>query len=284
MTALQWPCTLFKTQKRMDDYNAPDMQYGDLTQEQLKKNFLLTTVSERVDPYALKKITAFNRPQSMFAGSRRAADGETLSRSECARIMFDEFRTLSHTFSIYGPYRHLIGDMITHMQNANGAAFTNMSLDAALKEHIYRDKTENSTLLRIKEVIGNNMDWGNKYYPLGRKEKIREIIEGDKLPKFDRLQDVFNGMSITVHDTWATQITLKTLQIDNERYHAVLHYKVQDHFSLDTLDISKSKFKQFHFFRLWFVLQRYNKFGFKPFMTNMEATVDIVGRRNEIKN
>ena len=41
MTALQWPCTLFKTQKRMDDDNAPDMQYGDLTQEQLKKNFLL---------------------------------------------------------------------------------------------------------------------------------------------------------------------------------------------------------------------------------------------------
>ena len=90
-------------------------------------------------------------------------------------------------------------------------------------------------------------------------------------------------MSITVHDTWATQITLKSLQIDNERYHAVLHYKVQDHFGLDTLDISKSRFKQFHFFRLWFVLQRYNKFGFKPFMTNMEATVDLVGRRNEIK-
>lgn len=42
MSALQWPCTLFKTKKRMDAYNAPDRQYGDLTQEQLKKNFLLT--------------------------------------------------------------------------------------------------------------------------------------------------------------------------------------------------------------------------------------------------
>jgi len=283
MTALQWPCTLFKTQKRMDDYNAPDMQYGDLTQEQLKKNFLLTTVSERVAPYALKKITAFNRPQSMFAGSRRETDGETISRSECARIMFDEFRSLSHTFSIYGPYRHLIGNMITHMQNANGAAFTSMILDAALKDHIYRDRTKNSTILRIKEILKKNIDWENKCYPLEYKEELREIIAWGKLPKFDRLQDIFNGMSITVHDTWATQITLKALQIDNERYHAVLHYKVQDHFGLDTLDISKSRFKQFHFFRLWFVLQRYNKFGFKPFMTNMEATVDIVGRRNEIK-
>jgi len=284
MTALQWPCTLFKTQKRMDDYNAPDMQYGDLTQEQLKKNFLLTTVSERVAPYALKKITAFNRPQSMFAGSRRETDGETISRSECARIMFDEFRSLSHTFSIYGPYRHLIGNMITHMQNANGAAFTSMSLDAALKEQILRDTTKNSTRLRIEKVLEDKINWEEKNYPSEAKGELIEAIAGGKLPKFDRTQDIFNGMSITVHDTWATQITLKSLQIDNDRYHAVLHYKVQDHFGLDTLDISKSKFKQFHFFRLWFVLQRYNKFGFKPFMTNMEATVDIVGRRNEIKN
>ncbi|MEE4411019.1 DUF3289 family protein, partial [Serratia sp. C2(2)] len=39
----------------------------------------------------------------------------------------------------------------------------------------------------------------------------------------------------------------------------------------------------FRFFRIWFVLQRYNQFGFKPFMTNMEATVEITGRRNESK-
>ena len=163
MTALQWPCTLFKTQKRMDDYNAPDMQYGDLSQEQLKKNFLLTTVSERIDPFTLKKITAFNRPQSMFAGSRSEADGETISRSECARILFDEFRSLSHTFAIYGPYRDLIGRMITHMQNANGAAFTNMSLDAALKDQILRDGSrENSTRLRLEKAFKENIDWDVK--------------------------------------------------------------------------------------------------------------------------
>ncbi|WP_455814214.1 YPO3983 family protein [Pseudomonas graminis] len=283
MTALQWPCTLFETKKRMDDYNAPDMQYGDLTQEQLKKDFLLTQVSERVDPFALKKITSFNRPQSMFFGSRNEADGETVSRSECARIMFDEFRSLSHTFAIYGPYRHLIGDMITHMQNANGAVFTNMSLDAALKDQILRDTTKNSTRLRIEKVLEDKINWEEKNYPLETKGELREAIAGGKLPKFDRFQDIFNGMSITVHDTWATQITLKALWIDNDRYHAVLHYKVQDHFGLDVLDISKIKFKQFHFFRIWFVLQRYNKFGFKPFMTNMEATIDIVGRRNESK-
>jgi len=100
-----------------------------------------------------------------------------------------------------------------------------------------------------------------------------------KLPKFDRFQDNFNGMGITVHDTWATHITIKSLQIDTDRYRAVVHYKVQDHFGLDVDDISKFKFNQFRFFRIWFVLQRYNQFGFRPFMTNMEATIEITGTR-----
>ncbi len=88
-------------------------------------------------------------------------------------------------------------------------------------------------------------------------------------------------MGISVHDTWATHITLKSLQIDNHRYRAIVHYKVQDHFGLDSHDILKTKFNQFRFFRIWFVLQHYNQFGFKPFMTNMEASIEITGERNE---
>lgn len=82
------------------------------------------------------------------------------------------------------------------------------------------------------------------------------------------------------HDTWATHITVKSLQVDSESYRALVHYRVQDHFGLDDDDIRKIKFNQFRFFRIWFVLQRYNQFGFRPFMTNMEATVEITGKRN----
>lgn len=60
----------------------------------------------------------------------------------------------------------------------------------------------------------------------------------------------------------------------------MVHYKIQDHFGLDSDDITTFKFNQFRFFRIWFVLQRYNQFGFKPFMTNMEAIVEITGDRN----
>ncbi|MBN9931620.1 DUF3289 family protein [Pantoea agglomerans] len=30
-------------------------------------------------------------------------------------------------------------------------------------------------------------------------------------------------------------------------------------------------------------IQRYNQLGFKPFMTNIDATIEITGERNESK-
>jgi len=282
MVALPFPCTLFTTQNRMDDHHAKDMQCGDLTAEQLKTRFRLAHVSGRVNPFTLTKFTTSNRPPSMYSSSHGAS--EKISRQECARILFDEFRDLSRTFSVYGPYRHLIGQMITHMQNGIGAAFTSSYLDAALKEHILRDNTENSTRKLLEKAFNLFINWENKCYPADKKDELRKAILEGKLPKFDRFQDNFNGMGITVHDTWATHITLKLLQIDYDRYRAVVHYKVQDHFGLDNADILNTKFKDFIFFRIWFVLQRYDKFGFKPFMTNMEATVEITGGRNEKKN
>ncbi len=221
-----------------------------------------------------------DRPQSMFCCNLRG-QGEKITRQQCAIILFDEFRSLSRKFSLYGPYSHLIEKMITHMQNGNGTPFRDVSLDRALKEQILNDRTDNSTFLRIKRIISKNTDWSNGFYPSEMKGEITRIICDSKLPKFDRFQDNYNGMGITVHDTWATHITIKSLHIDNNRYRAVVYYKVQDHFGLDSDDILKTKFSQFHFFRIWFVLQRYNQFGFKPFMTNIEATVEISGGRDE---
>jgi len=166
------------------------------------------------------------------------------------------------------------------MQNNSGKTFRDMALDQALKEHIIRDKSENSTRLLLEKHLKKEMDWKNRIYPLTKKE-LREVILRGRLPKFDRLQDNYNGMGITVHDISAAHITIKSLHIDNNHYRATVHYKVQDHFGLDSADIVKTKFSQFHFFRIWFVLQRYNKFGFKPFMTNMETTIEIIGNLNE---
>ncbi len=277
MQALQFPCTIFKTQKEMDDDKATDMRCGDLSESQLKAQFHLVDVSTRADPYTLTKITPFSQPQSMFHGY--SGEGEKITRQQCTDILFDEFRDLSSTFAMYGPYKPLIKQMITHMQTANGAPFRHTLLDNALREHILTDNSPNSTRLRLDDAIKKNTDWERKCYPGEEKQKLADAILYGKLPKFDRFHDNFNGMGITVHDTWAMHITIKSLQVDSQRYRAVVYYKVQDHFGLDSDDILNVKFHQFHFFRIWFVLQRYSQFGLKPFMTDMDATIEITGTR-----
>ena len=266
----------------MDDYGASDMRFGDLTEAQLKSRYGMVDISARVNPYTLKKVTPFTQPQSMFFGSR--GEGEDISRQQCATILFDEFRDLSRLFSVYGPYKHQIDRMITHMQNGNGKPFCSIQLDRALKEHILNDRTQDSTLSIIKKTLTENIDWTKNSYPIVNKNKLSWAILEGKLPKFNRFQDNFNGMGVTVHDTWATHIILKSLHISNDSYRAVVHYKVQDHFGLDVEDISKLKFNSFRFFRIWFLLQRCNTFAFRPFMTNMVATIEITGIRNDKKN
>ncbi|MBD8451301.1 YPO3983 family protein [Serratia rubidaea] len=281
MAALQFPCTIFKTQKRMDDYGASDMRCGDLSASQLKTHFRLADVSTTVDPWTLtRKRLHQAHPRAYAMVNRLSAPQQTLTRRECAAILFDELRQLSRMFALYGPYKYLIGKMIDHLQYGNGTPFASPHLDRALREHILGDVSKNSTFLLLREIIKENIDWEKKCYPEKRKEELRDAVLRGRLPKFDRFQDNFNGMGITVHDTWATHITIKSLHIDDNRYHAVIHYKVQDHFGLDNDDISKFKFKQFRFFRIWFVLQRFNQFGFKPFMTNMETTIEIIGGYN----
>ncbi|MGF6436848.1 YPO3983 family protein [Kosakonia sp. 1610] len=280
MVAQVFPTLIFKTQKTMDDYGAPDMRYGDLSEQYLKNNLHMFDISSRINPYTLQEINPLRKSLFMHYGSR--SDGRHVTLQECAAILFDEFRFLSGTFSIYSNYQHLIKKMITHMQTGNGLPFCNTVLNTALREQILSDKSAlNSSRLLLKQAIQQNIDWTNQSYPAERVGELSKAISFSKLPKFDRFKDSFNGMGITVHDTWATHITVKSLYIDGSHYRAEVHYKIQDHFGLDITDISKFKFNQFRFFRIWFMLQRYERFGYKPFMTNMETTIEIVGERNE---
>lgn len=282
MSALQFPCLIFKTQKKMDDYSASDMHCGDLSDIVLRARFHLLDVSTRVNPYTLTAISPFAQPHLMFPGYLK--EGEKLTLRECADILFDEMRYLSRPFALRPPYNLLIKLMITHMQKNKDKSFSHPLLDSALKEHILSDNSpENSTRLYLQEAFRLFIDWERGCYPAGSQGQLTDAVKSGKLPKFDRFQDNFNGLGITVHDTWATHITIESLVVDNERYRAVVHYKVQDHFGLDDDDISKVKFNQFRFFRIWFLLQRYSQFAFKPFMTNMEATIEITGGRNESK-
>lgn len=265
------PVRIFETKRKMDDYAAKDMPHGDLTEEVLKNKFDLWDVSAKVNPYTGVKSDTYSY------GYYFPKKEENLDKEAIAKILFDEFRDLSGLFSFYGEYKGVIRKMITHMQGNTGKPFSDPLLDKALMEQILNDNTEKSSLKSIKSAIERKIDWENKLYPLQGKDKIGEAVSRSVLPKFNDWADRGNGLIITVHDTWSTHITLQSLAIKDNTYIATIHYKVQDHFGLDDEDISNKVFHKFRMFRIWFFLQRSAKYNYKPFITEMNATVIIKG-------
>lgn len=204
---------------------------------------------------------------------------EKVNKAEVARILFDEFRHLSDTFSFSGKYQSIMRKMITYMQINNGAPFRDLLLDSALKEQILSDKSNDSSLLKIKNALIENIDWNNGHYPINNKGMMTEAIKDTVLPRFNRLNDRINGLGISVHAIHATHITIRSLQVNGNEFRAIVHYRSQDHFGLDNTDMLDSFYRQFRIFHIWFVLQRWRGLGYKPFLTNMEASIEITGKR-----
>ncbi|MFK8257721.1 DUF3289 family protein [Erwinia sp. AnSW2-5] len=273
--AISLPCRLFETINRMDEYSADDMRYGDVSESRLKSDFKLRDVSARVDPYTGERITA-----SRFNLFNQWAS-QPLTVKERSDILFDEFRELSRVFSFIGPYRGLIEKLITHMQTGNGALFSSHLLDSAYKEQIVNDSSTNSSLLKIKGTLSEFINWEIGRYDSKNKSKFSKSMANMILPKFNKWVDRINSLTISVHDVWATTITLKYLVIEGDNYAATIHYRAQDHFGLDSKDVLNPVYRQFRIFRIWFLLQHYEKYSFKPFITEMNATITITGNRHD---
>ncbi|MEB6380416.1 DUF3289 family protein [Leclercia adecarboxylata] len=280
---LPLPARIYTTQRLMDDYDAKDMHYGDLSEEELKGRFGLTDVSAKVNPYTLTLVPSVpvGPYGGFYPGSLTEGKPVVVSLDESARLMFDEFRALARVFSFHGPYKNLIMEMISHMQGNSGRPYSSPLLDEALKEQILNDYSSDSSLLSLKKALKTVINYEYGVIPLTEGITLKKAIQDTILPKFTRAKDNSNGLVITVHDTWATHITLESLEVAGDTYRAKVHYRVQDHFGLDNADILNSVFHQGRIFRLWFVLQRYVKYGYRPFITEINATVEISGRQDE---
>lgn len=281
------PALIYRTKNQMDDYQAPDMLHGDMDVLALRNMYHIDVdnVSAKVNPWTLKlkpepATGALYSPYAMLDSEQQMP---SVSREESARIMFDEFRELAKVFSFQGAYKDVITGMIDHMQENTGTPYSNPLLDRALKEQILNDHSSDSSLLSIKKTLNKTIDYDYGFIPLAFESSFREDIKklGVVLPKFKQAIDNTNGLVITVHDTWATHITLESLEVNGDSYRAKVHYHIQDHFGLNDDDVQNSFYHQFRIFRLWFALQRWDLYGYKPFITEMNATVEISGRQGE---
>lgn len=286
------PAQIYQTKNRMDDYQAKDMHHGDLDILTLRNRFRIDVdnVSTKVNPYTLTAKEPLNPWPFLSPYERAMLPDEPVrrvSKQQSAGLMFDEFRELAKMYSFHGETQGIILDMITHMQQNSGTPYSNPLLDEALKEQILNDHSELSSLQRVKTILDKSVNYEYGFIPLSKKNDLfdekgnLESLSRTVLPKFDRVNDFTNGLVITVHDTWATHISLESLEVSDGSYWAKVHYRIQDHFGLDDADVLNTVYREFRIFRLWFVLQRWDEYGYKPFITEMNATVEISGRRGE---
>lgn len=248
------PVSVFETVKLMDDYAAADMRHGDLSRSNL------------IDLYGLKDVSA----------RCNAYDENRLMQN--AGIMFEELRNLSDAFSFYGPYKHLMRRMIDHLQSNTGEPFTDDLFNQAMANHPFM-YGKNSTVHYLRGAFIKNIDWDRGIYPASKEKMLWQAVSRSTLPKFDHWTDRINGLGIAVHDTWATHITLQELVITKDKFVAKFQFRIQDHFGLDAVDIENPLFKEIRMFRIWFVLQRWEHFGYHPFITELNFTKTIVGGR-----
>ncbi|WP_439067569.1 DUF3289 family protein [Serratia ureilytica] len=106
-------------------------------------------------------------------------------RQQEKKRLFDELRAASRYFSFTGVYQGLIVKLFNHMQGNNGTDFQDVQMDLAYKRLILSDKSENSTLIRIKSVL-DTFDFNS--YRLN-KEAFALQLSQSRLPKYVRWGD-----------------------------------------------------------------------------------------------
>ncbi|EOF5384265.1 DUF3289 family protein [Salmonella enterica] len=263
---LKLPLVIFKTKHLMDDETADDMKYGDLTEQQLRNEYHLEQVSDTINPWRneffIPGVTQF--PQHL-------SDDEVVSN------LFSDFRLES--IKLTWGYRDIFLEMVDRLQNRTPGIYISEDLNRAAKEQIEGDKSTNSTYMAIKKVLDKNINFDAGGYPESRRSELTSVIADKVLPKFDRPLDKVNGLGLSVHDTYATHITITSLSVKNNTYEAKVHYRIQDHFGLDGNDVTHWLYSHWDVFKIWFVLQHYDKegFAFKPFITEINTTVTISG-------
>ena len=270
MPLLKLPCTIYQTQHRFNDNSTDDMRYGDLTETQLRGSFDLDDVSDIVNPWTGQEVSIFNT----FRKSRPK------SKSEIVDLLFNEFLRLSMPAYYLGRHQ-LFKNIVNHFYRGRGNDYSSPFLDSAYKELIISGQSSAfSSLNIIKSSLDRLIITEQRSFSDIEKNLMTQAIRKSILPKFNRWADCINGLGISIHDIYATKIQITELKITNNSYITKVKFTAQDHFGLDRTDIMNRKFHYIRAFRIWFILQRWEKFGFQPFFTNMKAEFQINSQRN----
>lgn len=274
--SMHLPCKVFSTFHMFNDSNTDDMQYGGLSDLDFKM-MGLEDISAKVDPFRLLQFDSVNNLHGQIVGfGVKIPSGRPISRSQCAAILFEEMKDLSTQFA-NGKYRNIISELINHFQYGQGISWHSTQLDRAYQEIVEGIGTDD-TLRKITQSLDKHLYLKQKAsVGIDFITDLRRQIQQTRLPKFNRFQDKYNGLGVSVHDVHAQEIELVNFFRYAMSWSALLRFKAQDHFGLGKEDIINPVYRNIRFFRIWFFLQHHRDYAFKPFFTNFSTHVNIRG-------
>lgn len=245
--------------KKMNDFIIDDMRYGDLTKEQILAQGKLNRVNVFGEEF---KINLFD--------FNKTVDEHFASMDSMA------------FWTAWGEYTPLIQIMLEKFRKNEGGIMQHELLNKAFLEH-GTTKECVDTIKKIMQKIFYNNEY-NIFKNNDINQITSDIAEQVTLPKFTDL-DWFNGLGITIHDTYSTKIYLddfeimetKTGGLHRKNFKARLTFQIQDHFGLDIGDVNGKIFELSSWFCSWFILQRYKNYGFKPFINEANFSIWIEG-------
>ncbi|MCT9846343.1 DUF3289 family protein [Leclercia adecarboxylata ATCC 23216 = NBRC 102595] len=242
---------IFRTVKKMNDFTSDDMRYGDMTKEEI----LAQGKMNKFDIWGQElKINLFNFDKTVDEH-------------------FERMDNMGY-WTAWGEYSELIKIMLEKFKGNEGGVLKHNLLDKAFSEHVTTIECVDKIKGFIQLLLTDN---GYKSFSINDFNVLSEKIKNNvKFPKFDNY-DWFNGLGITIHDTYSTKIYLKSINVSDSKFNAEISFKIQDHFGLDVADVNGKGFEDLPWFCSWFILQRYKGYGYMPFINEANFTILIEG-------
>ena len=168
-----------------------------------------------------------------------------------------------------------IRDMIAHFRGNTGTDFRSSALTNAARDHALSQQFQGEVIQSLIAAIKKHNGDASKV--VGGVTRTGGDVTRKTGLLFSSYRDTFwTGLTIAVNDVWAWRVDLVSYQLNGKNFQGRIRITLFDHFGLDLPDVEK-KYGYLAGFRAWFILQHYQLYGYKPFISVMEWEAPFTG-------
>jgi uncharacterized protein (TIGR03034 family) len=256
-TKIRVPILVYQSPRKpglkADGTPAEDMTFGDMTAEEIKG----------INTYMGSKMFDLHDPE--------------LSDP---RYHFMNLRAMAGNMFSVGEMKMVVLAMIAKFEKSEGGEFRHPLLTQNVKAD---PRTQRFVTTLLSGVNAHIKSTGGKLNP---ESLVNWMSEYPSLrpPTFGGLWNNFTGLTMAINDVWGARAELTEFNQFGSHYKGRVKFTLYDHFGLDTPDVGPDpdtgiikKYGLLAGFRSWFLLQHYDRFAYKPFVSVMEFSYPIEG-------